>query len=62
MDLDESEEDGGDEKDCENDYSSRVCQLGAAYESDSNVDLDHVIVVIVAGVFFLFPAIFSPCC
>ena len=46
MDLDEGEEDGGGKNDSDGGYSGRACQLGPGYDSDSNVDMDHVLSLI----------------
>ena len=54
MDSDEGEEDGGGTNDSDGGYSGRACQLGAGFDSDSNVDMDHVIAVNSSRCFLFF--------
>ena len=59
MDLDEGEEDGGGKSDSDGGYSGRACQLGPGYDSDSNVDMDHVSAVNGSRCFLFFSAFCS---
>ena len=59
MDLDEGYEDGGGKSDSDGGYSGRACQLGPGYDSDSNVDMDHVSAVNGSRCFLFFSAFCS---